>query len=173
MTADQPRWLNDDELSAWLNISDLVTLLPGMLDASMQRHADMSFYEYMVLAMLSERHDHTVQLSVLAELTAGSLSRLSHVLTRLEKKGWVTRSRVPGNARLRQATLTPEGLAKVQQTAPNHVADVRALVFDHLSPEQVRQLAQLTDPIVASVRPEIGPRPAGRGRPQAEEPSGD
>ncbi|HLS49958.1 MAG TPA: hypothetical protein VK024_08175, partial [Actinomycetaceae bacterium] len=73
-------------------------------------------------------------------------------LTRLEKKGWVTRSRMPGNARVRQATLTDDGLAMVQAVAPNHVADVRALIFDALSPDQVRQLAGLTDAIAANLR---------------------
>lgn len=156
MTAERPadpRWLSPTERQTWLAISELVSTLPGALDTKMQQHAGISYYEYMVMAMLSEQADLTLQLSDLAELTSGSLSRLSHVLTRLERQGWVERARSPHNSRARVATLTDEGLTKVGATAPLHVSDVRALVFDALEPEQVDQLAQLLAPALDRIRP--------------------
>src|SRR5690625_7317105 len=87
MSEQEPRWLTPVERETWLSISELVTTLPGALDTRLQQHAGLTFYEYMVMAMLSEQDDRTLQLSELAELTSGSLSRLSHVLTRLERHG--------------------------------------------------------------------------------------
>ena len=68
--ATEPRWLSPEERETWLSISELVTTLPGALDTRLQQHAGITFYEYMVMAMLSEQTDRTLQLSELAELTS-------------------------------------------------------------------------------------------------------
>lgn len=156
MDGEQPRdpqWLSPTERNTWLAISELVTTLPGALDTRMQQHAGITFYEYMVMAMLSENEERTLQLSDLAELTSGTLSRLSHVLTRLERQGWVVRARSPHNPRARVATLTDAGLAKVVATAPLHVRDVRTIIFDALAPAQVTELAEILGPVLDRIRP--------------------
>ncbi|MEE6271859.1 MarR family transcriptional regulator [Georgenia sp. MJ206] len=157
-------WLDDGEMAAWLNLAELITTLPAALDARMQRDAGITFYEYMVMAMLSEQPDRTLQLSELAELTSGSLSRLSHVITRLEKQGWVERQRSPHNARARNAVLTEAGMDKVRAAAPAHAAEVRALVFDGLTRAQVRQLEEVLVPVLERVRPPGHEPRHGRGR---------
>jgi len=163
MSEQEPRWLTPVERETWLSISELVTTLPGALDTRLQQHAGLTFYEYMVMAMLSEQDDRTLQLSELAELTSGSLSRLSHVLTRLERHGWVVRERSPRNPRARIATLTEDGLAKVVRTAPAHVADVRELIFDALGDDDVPALARILAPVLERIHPP-GHRPrSGRG----------
>lgn len=162
MTDDEPRWLTPVERETWLSITELLMTLPGALDTRLQQHAGITFYEYMVLAMLSEQEDRTLQLSELAELTSGSLSRLSHVLTRLERHGWVVRQRSPHNPRARIARLTPDGLAKVVATAPGHVGDVRELVFDALSADDVPTLARILGPVLERLQP--GGRPVRPGR---------
>ncbi|WP_152188711.1 MarR family winged helix-turn-helix transcriptional regulator [Georgenia satyanarayanai] len=158
-----PRWLSPVERETWLSISELVTTLQGALDTRLQQHAGVTFYEYMVMAMLSEQADRTLQLSELAELTSGSLSRLSHVLTRLERHGWVVRERSPLNPRARIATLTDEGLGKVEQTAPAHVRDVRELVFDAIAPHDVPELARILAPVLDRARPPGRRVRTGRG----------
>lgn len=157
-------WLDDGEMAAWLNLAELITTLPGALDARMQRDAGLTFYEYMVMAMLSEQPDRTLQLSELAELTSGSLSRLSHVITRLERQGWVERQRSPRNARARNAVLTDAGMDKVRTAAPTHVAQVRSLVFDGLTRAQVEQLEKVLVPVLEAIRPPGHEPRHGRGR---------
>ena len=87
--------------------------LPAALDARLQREANLTFFEYMVLAVLSERADRTMRMSDIAAGVSASLSRLSHVVARLEKQGLLCRSRVPGSGRRTNATLTDAGYAKV------------------------------------------------------------
>ncbi|MFC4554630.1 MarR family winged helix-turn-helix transcriptional regulator [Georgenia faecalis] len=158
------RWLDDAEMAAWLNLSELITTLPAALDAHMQRDAGITFYEYMTMAMLSEQADRTLQLSVLAQATSGSLSRLSHVLTRLERQGYVERHRSTENARARNAVLTDAGMAKVVATAPCHVGRVRSLVFDALSAEDVVELEAVTERVLQRIRPPGVTPTYGRGR---------
>jgi|SRR4051794_1391288 len=143
-----PRWLNAEERDAWLGLLGVSLLLPALLDSQLQRDAGLSTFEYLVLAMLSEAPDRALQLKTLARLSNGSLSRLSHTVTRLEKRGWVHRSASPADARANVATLTEEGYAKVVDTAPGHVETVRSLVFDPLTARHVGQLNEITRAIL-------------------------
>ena len=153
----EPRWLDRDERQAWIALISVLTRLPAALDAQLQREAGISHFEYQVLVCLSESPDRTLRMSVLAMLVEGSLPRLSQVVSRLEKRGWVRRVPDPDDGRYTLAILTDEGLAKVTQTAPGYVREVRRLVFDPLTKPQVRQLRQISRRIMRAIDP-AGPR---------------
>lgn len=146
-------WLSPAEREAWLALSTIMFKLPGLLDQQLQRDADLSFFEYMVLAVLAEQTPPRLRMSQLSALTNGSLSRLSHVAKRLEHKKYIVRRTDAIDRRSTNAILTPAGLAKVRETSPSHVAWVRHLIFDHLTAHQVRELAE----IVSRVRPDVDP----------------
>ncbi|WP_051196480.1 MarR family winged helix-turn-helix transcriptional regulator [Jonesia quinghaiensis] len=146
-TQDTIQWLTTEENAAWVAFADMFFRLPGTLDSHLQRECDLTFYEYMVLAMLSEQDDRTLGMGDLAGLTSGSLSRLSHVMKRLEKAGFVTRQRDTADKRHMNATLTETGYDKIVASAPVHVNHVRSLIFDHLSAEQVTQLHTIANTV--------------------------
>jgi len=152
-TGPEPPWLSDDERDAWIRLVGVFIKLPAALDAQLQRDAGISHFEYMVLSRLSEASGQTLRMSDLAVLANGSLSRLSHVVTRLERRGWVRREACPGDGRYTNAVLTDEGMATVEATAPGHVAAVRELVIDALRPEQVEQLRDISQAIMGRVIP--------------------
>ena len=152
-TIEEPRWLDADERAAWLSLAGLMTLLPAALDAQLQRDAGLSHFEYMVLAMLSERPSRTARMTELAGLANGSLSRLSHVTRRLEDQGLITRHPCAEDRRATNAVLTDAGYAKVVDTAPGHVETVRQLVFDALSPAQRDQLHAIGERVLDRVNP--------------------
>lgn len=156
----EPRWLTPRERAAWLILSGLLTRLPAALDQDLQRNAGLTYYEYMVLAILSEQPDRTLRLSDLAGFTYGSLSRLSHVVTRLQKRGWLTREPDPSDGRYTTAVLTEAGWEKVVATAPGHVRTVRELVIDAVSPDDLDRLREIGEAIMARVDPEGTFRPA-------------
>jgi DNA-binding MarR family transcriptional regulator len=148
--AAEPRWLNEQELAAWRPFSGLMLKLLSALDAQLQRDADLSFFGYLVLAGLSEAPGRTRRMSELAVLSNGSLSRLSHAVATLERRGYVQRCPSPENGRITLATLTDAGYAKLVATAPGHVEAVRSLVLDVLSESQFQQLGQLATRILES-----------------------
>ena len=152
----EPRWLDDEEMSAWLALNGVILLLPGALDSQMQRDNDITMFEYLVLAMLSEAPGRTLQLKRLASVTNGSLSRLSHVVTRLERRDWVRREPMADNGRVTMARLTEAGYAKVVASAPDHVETVRQLVFDNLDRRQVRQLQEISTRLLRSLADDCG-----------------
>ena len=137
-------WLTADEQAAWRSLVALLIRLPAALDAQLQRDAGISQFEYLVLSGLSEAPDRTLRMSDLAARASSSLSRLSHVVSRLEARGWVRRAGCPGDGRFINAVLTDDGWAKVVATAPGHVAAVRTLLVDVLPPGQLRELGAIS-----------------------------
>ena len=149
-----PTWLTDEELAVWVRVAAVLELLPGVLDSQLRRDADLTHFEYWVLAMLSEAPERTLRMTSLARQTNATLPRLSHVVRRLEDRGLVERQPCPEDARATNARLTADGWRKVSETAPAHVANVRAHVIDALTPEQVGELGTITDAILRRLDPE-------------------
>jgi len=153
---DQPRWLTDEQQQTWRRFVEVLVRIPAALEAQLQRDAGLTHMGYVVLFTLSERPDRRMAMSKLAKHVSASLSRLSHVVARLEGQGWVRRERDPEDGRVQIAVLTDEGYDKVVESAPGHAEAVQQLVFDRLTPAQVRQLAKLADALLESpmeVRP--------------------
>src|SRR5690606_19066380 len=116
-------------------------LLPGAVETQLKRDAGLTLFDYHVLAMLSEAPGKTRLMTVLAFPTNSSLSRLSHVVTRLEKHGWLRREACPQDGRATLVVLTDAGWNHVVEQAPGHVREVRRVVFANLSAEDIGPLS--------------------------------
>jgi DNA-binding MarR family transcriptional regulator len=147
----EPRWLDDEQQQAWLALVGMTFRLPAALDAQLRRDAGISHFEYQVLAGLSMTPERTLRMSRLAAFVEGSLARLSQVVTRLEKRGWVRRTPDPADGRYTLAILTDTGWDTVVATAPGHVAEVQRLVFDPLTRAQQRQLRDIGRRILRAI----------------------
>ena len=145
------KWLTTAELDAWLSLVRLFMWLPWSIDQQLQRDSNLSMVEYQVLAMLSTRPQQTMRMSSLAEVTNASLSRLSHLIKRLEARDLVRREPDPADGRFTNAILTEQGLETLTKAAPAHVAAVRSLVIDVLSPDQLRRLGRDADRIMSRI----------------------
>jgi len=145
------RWLDDEEQQIWRRFAAMITLLPAALESQLQRDEQLTHFGYWAMAMLSEAPGRSLRMSELALLANGSQSRLSHLITRLEEKGWVRRERVGEDGRGYVAVLTDEGYAKVVAAAPGHVDEVRRLLFDRLSPEQLRVLGEISTAVLGGL----------------------
>jgi DNA-binding MarR family transcriptional regulator len=144
-------WLAPGELDSWLSVVRLITRLPWAVDTQLQRDADLSMVEYMTMAMLANAPEWTMRMSELAENASTSLSRLSHLVKRLESRGYVRREADPADGRFTNAILLPAGLRKMESAAPGHVAYVRHLVVDNLSAERLRRLGQDAERILRRI----------------------
>ena len=140
---EETRWLSTDEMSAWRKFVAVVELLPGALDSQLQRDADLSHFEYFVMAMLSEAPARTLRMTELSFETNATLPRLSHVVARLEKRGYLMRSPREEDRRATNAILTASGWEKVVATAPGHVGAVREDVIDPLGGLQLAYLCRI------------------------------
>lgn len=141
---DEPRWLNEEEQRTWRAFLSAMRLLTGELDRELQRDADMPHAYYEILVRLSEAPGRTLRMSELADESQSSRSRLSHAVSRLEETGWVERRACPTDKRGALAVLTDQGFAALEAAAPGHVEAVRMNLFDVLTPDQVRQLGEIS-----------------------------
>jgi DNA-binding MarR family transcriptional regulator len=149
--ARQARWLTGDEEQAWRAVGSVMHKLGWALECQLERDSDLSFIEYYTLARLSEEPTRTMRMSELAEVTNASLSRLSHLVTRLEQWGFVRREPDPTDGRYTNAILTKAGHDKLRASAPAHVEAVRELVVDEFSPTELDKLRAFCERIVARV----------------------
>jgi DNA-binding MarR family transcriptional regulator len=145
------KWLTAAELHSWLSVVRLMTWLPWSIDQQLRRDSGLGMVEYQVLAMLSESPARTMRMSSLAEVTNASLSRLSHLVKRLEGRDLVRREPDPDDGRFTNAILTDNGFQALAEAAPGHLAHVRSLVIDVLSAEQLRRLGRDADRIMSRI----------------------
>jgi DNA-binding MarR family transcriptional regulator len=143
-------WLTGEQQAAWRPFIALLLRLPAALDAQLQRDAGITSFDYLVLSGLSESPGRTLRMSELAAIANSSLSRLSHVVSRLEAKGWVRREPCPGDGRFINAVLTDDGWRKVLATAPGHVTAVRELLLAPLTEEEFKQLGTISARVLAA-----------------------
>ena len=156
MGTGSPDALERDELDTWSALATLLEWLPATLDAQLQRDSGISHFEYGILFALSEADGRTLRMSELASYANSTLSRLSRAVARLEAKSWVRRAPDPTDGRITLATLTDKGADAARAAAPGHVALVRRLIFDTLTPTQATQLRTVSRRITGAIREQDG-----------------
>lgn len=148
----EPHWLDDDERQHWNAFAYAPTQLPAALEAQMQRDAGISQFDYVVMSALSMAPERTLRMSEVAQYAGSTLSRLSNVVGRLEKRGWIRRHPDPSDGRSTLASLTDDGMDKVVAAAPGHIDAVRRLIFDPLTKAQQRQLGAVSQRILGALQ---------------------
>jgi len=139
--------LTRSELRSWVKLIGGIKALLDALDRQLRTEAGMSHDDYLILSRLHRAPDRSMGMGELASAVEFSPSRLSHAVDRLEGDGWLCRVRSTADRRVIDATLTEEGLAKVEEVSPDHLALVRRLVFENLGPERAGQTAEAMDQV--------------------------
>ena len=148
MTGSGPRWLAEDEQRAWRQWLAVSSRLPARLNRELQAGSDLSLADFDVLVQLTDTPGGRLRVGELGAALAWEKSRLSHHLTRMQRRGLVAREDVAADGRGSVVVLTPAGRAAIEAAAPAHVDTVRALVFDVLTDDQVRALLQVTGAVL-------------------------
>lgn len=133
------RWLTSKEAAAWKAVRELGQPLWAALGRDLSRACGLSMADYQVLVVLSEGGD-TLAYRALTDETGWEKSRLSHHLTRMERRGLLRREESSDDGRAAQIVLTADGRIAIESAAPGHVEDVRRLLIDHLSEAEIDML---------------------------------
>ncbi|MFE3188187.1 MarR family winged helix-turn-helix transcriptional regulator [Nocardia sp. NPDC059240] len=151
-TVAETRWLDDVEMRAWLGYVFTRDLIAAAVGRDSLRISNLTYVEYTVLARLADAPDHRRSFAELAAVLEWSQSRLSHQITRMEKRGLVARESIPDDARRTAAVLTEKGAQVLDSAAPSHVESVRRHMVDVLDRGQLTALADIYDTLLAHHR---------------------
>ena len=146
-----PRWLDAREARLWQSYRDSYRELIAALEARLFSNSGLSGADYALLHPLSEAEDGVLRTRDLGRSVGWERSRLSHQVSRMQKRGLVSRQDCPSDARGSMIRLTPVGRKAIEAAAPDHVAAVRRYFFDHLTVDEQVQLVGLLDRILANV----------------------
>jgi DNA-binding MarR family transcriptional regulator len=150
-TDGQPHWLTDEEQQAWRATVQLSQMLLRQLDRDLTTHG-LNGRDYEIMVELSEAPEHRLRMTDLADATTQSRSRLSHQITRMEKRGLVRRDDCEGDKRGTFAVLTKAGFEAIERVAPYHVEQVRRHYIDRLTAQQQEEIRSAFQPIVDYLR---------------------
>jgi DNA-binding MarR family transcriptional regulator len=150
---DSGRWLTEKQQRVWRRWLAASALLPAALNRGLQADARLSLPDFDVLVQLTDDPDGRVRVTDLARALAWERSRLSHHLTRMERRGLVRREECHDDRRGAFVVLTPEGRAAIDGAAPAHVDTVRSLVFDQLTDAEVDVLGAALGKVLARLDP--------------------
>jgi len=137
----RPRWLSDEETQAWHAFLAAGALVDRLLDQQLKESAGISHLQYEILVRLSAKCDHEMRMTELADALLNSKSGLTYQVSQLEKAGLVRRRSCTSDVRAVYAVLTDAGKALLERAAPGHVALVRELLIDVLTPTQLEAIA--------------------------------
>ena len=148
---ETPRGLGPDEQAAWDSFIRMQETLIGRLTRLVRSDSGISASDYIVLAKLTEAPDGQMRFLELAKLVEWEKSRMSHQVTRMVKRGLVTKKECPEDARGAFIVVTPLGYEVIQDAAPMHAEHVRRLFTEALTPNQLNTFARLSQRILEHV----------------------
>lgn len=144
--AEDPLTTQEERL--WRALMRVIVALPRSLDDDLLRATGLTLTEYVVLMSLSEAENHELRMADLAAATALSASRITRVVDALQSRGQVVKRRYEGDARGNVATLTPEGLKRLEAAYPIHLASARKRVMDHLDGRSLSAMVRQFETVV-------------------------
>jgi DNA-binding MarR family transcriptional regulator len=150
-TSSEPRWLDPREDKAWRVFLSMQIQLRRLLGRELQDETGLSEADYIVLVHLSEAPDGRLRPVELGRVAGWEKSRLSHHLTRMERRGLVERETCPTDNRGAFVTLTASGRSAIEAAAPFHVEQVRRWFLSALTPDQLEALTAISEAVLAGL----------------------
>lgn len=150
MVVSLPR-MTPEQSRAWLALISTAELLPTALDTQLQRDADLTHYEFILLSTL--QRGGAMRLSDLAAATNATLPRASKVVSRLQRRELLEREESTTDRRSVLLKLSRQGRRRLVLATPDHFATAHRLVLDLLSPAQLDALAEALEPVVQALDP--------------------
>lgn len=145
------RWLTPEEQRAWRGFVRLHERLGGRLGRMLQAESNLSAADFAVLVQLTDVPEGRQRFLDLANALEWEKSRMSHHIARMAKRGLVERQECPEDGRGAFVVITDGGREAIEAAAPLHVDAVRSLFLDHVTPAELRVLADISERVVGKL----------------------
>lgn len=152
-------WLSDREERAWRLLQFMQMRLEGELARQLAADAGLSYPDYVALVALTGRDDGRMRLFELAVTLGWEKSRASHHVGRMLERGLVKKEKCGSDRRGAFVVVTTLGRREIEAAAPGHVAAVRRLFVDHLTPEQLDVIGDAAEVVLAALDTQLPSQP--------------
>jgi DNA-binding MarR family transcriptional regulator len=143
------RWLSEREERAWRALQFMQMRLEAEIVGQLATDSGLSYADYLVLIALTDHPDGRLRLFELGGALGWEKSRLSHQVARMAERGLVKKEKCDADRRGAYVAVTPKGRKEIGAAAPGHVATVRRLFVDVLTPEQLDVIADAAEAVLA------------------------
>lgn len=147
----EARWLDDDEQRAWRAYVRMQSKLNARLNRQLQADSQLSLSDFVVLVHLTDVQEGSLRVTELANALEWERSRVSHQITRMERRGLVERVDCPSDGRSAFVNLTACGRKAIEAAAPQHVETVRRLFIDTLTDQQLSALEAIATQVLCRI----------------------
>lgn len=149
----ETRTLEPEEWELWDTWTRAQRLLTRELDRGLQRDFGISKAEFSVLVTLQRAPGRQMRVGELAESLDWEKSRVSHLLTRMENRGFVERPQGETGGHRTGIGLTVKGRRAVQSAILGHAGNIRRYFLDSLTPEQAAAIRAWSEQMVDRIEP--------------------
>ncbi|OJZ75363.1 MarR family transcriptional regulator [Mycobacterium paraffinicum] len=147
--------LDPQQMRAYFTLMERVSLLQYAVQRQLRAEGDLGYVQFEILAKLADA-DRPFAMTELADGVVYSRSGLTHQAGLLEQEGLIRRDASADDQRATVVRITAAGRARLAKVLPGHIDVFRDLLFDALSGEDVRTLAD----IMSRARDHMRARPA-------------
>ena len=127
------RGLSRRDLATWVRFTSGLSALIQALDCRLRDESGLSVDDFGVLRAVWAAPKSGIPMSELADELSFSVSRLTHVMQRMESKGWVQRRTLDEDKRVKMVSLTDKGRQRFRDAWPSHAEAIRELFLDQLT----------------------------------------
>jgi len=145
------RWLSEREERAWRALQFMQMRLEGALARQLAADSGLSYPDYVVLVALTDRSDGRMRLFELARDLGWEKSRASHHVGRMVERGLVKKQKCTSDGRGFFVEVTAKGRREIEAAAPGHVAAVRRMFVDRLTPDQLDAIGDAAELVLAAM----------------------
>jgi DNA-binding MarR family transcriptional regulator len=154
--------LDADQLAAYLSLQAVSSILEHAVAQQLKTDGGLTTPQFQILAHLRASPNEQARMTDLADGLVYSRSGLTYQAGQLEKAGLITRSPGEEDERSVTVTLTDAGRERLALIFPGHIEVVQRLMFDGMSPDDVRTLTA----IMGRIREQMRKAPPRSARPR-------
>ena len=128
---------------AWTRLLRAHATTTRALNAQLLAEHGLTVNDYEALYVLSRADEQRLKRIELARRLVLTPSGITRLLEGLERSGLVERASCSSDLRVTYAQLTEAGAVKLEEASCSHVGSIRSLFEDHMSPEEIEDLASM------------------------------
>jgi MarR family transcriptional regulator, 2-MHQ and catechol-resistance regulon repressor len=151
--------LDDERLTTAGLLFEAHAGLTAALERRLADECGLSVQWFELLLRLARSPGRRLRMCDLAAQVALSPSGLTRAIDRLEEAGLVTREHCPEDRRVSYASLTPEGVARIETAVPVHLGHLDEYFASVLTAEELEQLGVALRKVRDHVNPGAIPAP--------------